>query len=115
MPLLLAPTISDEDFARGERIADLMRRAGWTDITLAERIGCDRGGPWRWQQGKPISGRHIGLLVEALETTRRWIVSGEGPALSADPGWAEEKMDEAKKLREQEEGGEASGTGGAGG
>jgi transcriptional regulator with XRE-family HTH domain len=83
--LLVAATIKDEDSARGERITDLMNRAGWTDITLAARIGCDRGTPWRWRQGGPIAGRHIGPLVEALETTRRWIVSVEGPASSDEP------------------------------
>lgn len=115
----MAPTISEVDPERGDRITDLMNQAGWTAMSLAERIGCDRGTPWRWQQGEPISGRYFGSLVEALETTRRWIVSGGGPALSADPGWAaekaEEKMDEAKRLREQGEEDDATGSAEAGG
>lgn len=78
------PRITEEDPDRGERIADLMARGGWSDQSLAEELGCDRSAPWRWRQGKPISARHVGPLVDALATTREWVVAGPATAPAAD-------------------------------
>ena len=71
--------VTEENEARGERIVALMERRGWTDISLAKEIGCNRSTVWHWRTGAPISGRYVGPLVEALGSTRDWIVSGIGP------------------------------------
>lgn len=94
--------VTQKDPARGERITDLMNRRGWTDISLGEEVGVDRGTIWRWRNGKPIGGRHVGPLTEALETTREWIVSGPTADAEGLPA-----PDVARHLPDPASGGEA--------
>lgn len=105
--------ISEKDSDRGDRIADLMARRGWTDISLSEEIGCERQTVWRWRAGLPISGRYFGKLVEALGTTREYLVSG--PASEVEERREAEAKAQADALRAESIGDDELGLGEASG
>jgi len=64
--------------ARGRRIEALMDEQGWGPSHLSEVTGAHRNLITGWKAGKPVSSDHMERLAVALETTRRYIETGEG-------------------------------------
>lgn len=67
------------DKARGQRLEELIAKQGWQTSHLARVIGIDRKRLYGWKAGEPISSDALERLAVALETTRLFIESGEGP------------------------------------
>lgn len=67
------------DAKRGHRIERLMDRQGWNPSGLSRVMRVDRGRIYDWRSGEPISSDLMERLAVALETTRLYIQSGEGP------------------------------------
>ncbi len=71
---------AESDKERGRRIERLISEQGWDIAHLARLIRVDRKVIYGWRQGKGISSEALERLAVALETTRRFIETGEGPA-----------------------------------
>jgi Cro/C1-type HTH DNA-binding domain len=81
LPLRVLPCMErpGTDQERGKRIEDLMARQGEDSSHLARIMRVDRSQIYNWKSGKPISGESLERLAAALETTKRFIMTGEGP------------------------------------
>lgn len=76
-PALMAAGIDKE---RGKRVELLMSEQGWDVAHLARLIRVDRKAVYDWKNGKGIGSESLERLAVALETTRRFIETGEGAA-----------------------------------
>ncbi len=74
------PAMADErrDPRRGERIEELMTAVGWKPAALSRALQVDRARIYGWKSGDAISPDMLERLAVALETTRRYIETGEG-------------------------------------
>jgi transcriptional regulator with XRE-family HTH domain len=70
--------IKEKDPRRGERIATLMERGGWSDSHLATVLDVRNDAPGRWKRGAAISSPNVGPLAQVLGVNREWLVTGEG-------------------------------------
>lgn len=77
---LSALMAAEMDNERGERIALLISEQGWEISHLARLIRVDRKAIYDWLKGGGISSEALERLAVALETTRRFIQTGDGPA-----------------------------------
>jgi hypothetical protein len=64
--------------ARGERIERLMTRQNCGVSHLARLVDVDRKAVYGWKAGKPIDPAYFERLAVALETTQRYIETGDG-------------------------------------
>jgi hypothetical protein len=69
----------EKDPERASRLLALVEDQGWEKTHLARTIGADPSRVHGWLAGEPISSEHIEGLARALETTRLYIMSGDGP------------------------------------
>ena len=77
--VLACMTQPGADEERGKRIEALMTRQGEDPSHLARIMRVDRKLIYNWKVGKPISGESLERLAVALETTKRYIMTGGGP------------------------------------
>lgn len=79
-PVRFFPAMADEtvDLGRGRRVEELMTAVGWKPSALARALRVDRGRIYGWKSGQSISPDMLERLAVALETTRRYIETGEG-------------------------------------
>jgi transcriptional regulator with XRE-family HTH domain len=71
-------TDESRDQKRGERIEVLMTAQGWGPAALARAMRVDRKRIYGWKAGEAISSDMLERLAVALESTRRYIETGEG-------------------------------------
>lgn len=72
-----------EDRERGLRISELVEDNGWQIAHLAREVGVDRGRIYDWMNGAPMNSTSLAALAGVLNTTREYLLTGEGSASPA--------------------------------
>ena len=77
----------DEPMTTGERVAWAIERSGYKFEALAELIGCTHATLSQWKSGKTNLGNAKVHLVHAFcehtGVNAAWLLTGDGPAISA--------------------------------
>lgn len=76
-----------EDQERGIRISELVEDGGWQIAHLAREVGVDRGRIYDWMNGASMNSTSLAALAGVLNTTRQYLLTGEGeisPAVSEE-------------------------------
>lgn len=68
-----------EDRERGLRISELVEDGGWQIAHLSREVGVDRGRIYDWMNGAPMNSTSLAALAGVLNTTREYLLTGEGP------------------------------------
>jgi hypothetical protein len=77
------PPKKPPDMDRAGRLLELMEDQGWSPTHLAKEIArpgetADPSKVYRWLNGETISSEYLTPVCEVLETTRRYLITGEG-------------------------------------
>lgn len=86
-----------EDRERGLRISELVEDGGWQVAHLAREVGVDRGRIYDWMNGAPMNSTSLAALAGVLNTTREFLLTGNGP-LSPKPSATEAGESETQDL-----------------
>lgn len=86
------------DSARASRLQELLEDQGWEVAHLSRTIDADPSRVYGWLKGETISSENLDALAAALSTSRRYIMTGEGPA--HDPAAPAALLAAARRLEE---------------
>jgi transcriptional regulator with XRE-family HTH domain len=86
----------------GERLRVVRKRAGLSQEAVASEVGKERGGTvGDWESGKQVPGADSVVgMARTLHVSAHWLLTGEG-SQSPDPGEAEEKLAQIRKILDE--------------
>jgi len=88
-----------EDRERGLRISELVEDGGWQISHLAREVGVDRKRIYEWMNGAAMNSTSLAALAGVLDTTREYLLTGEGPVSPATSEGAAATLDRLVEIR----------------